>query len=53
VPYPPFGSLVSYKRPVSADGGRIVAIKSKDLTADTGHIHLSIDGRMLSILIGS
>lgn len=30
-------------------GGRIVAITSKDLTPDTGHIHLSIDGRVLSM----
>ena len=30
-------------------GGRIVAITSKDLTPDTGHIHLSIDGRLISM----
>jgi hypothetical protein len=30
-------------------GGRIVAITSKNLTSDTGHIHLSIDGRLISM----
>ena len=30
-------------------GGRIVAVTSKDLTPDTGHIHLSIDGRLISM----
>lgn len=30
-------------------GGRIVAVTSKNLTPDTGHIHLSIDGRVLSM----
>lgn len=30
-------------------GARIVAITSKDLTPDTGHIHLSIDGRLISM----
>jgi len=30
-------------------GGRIVAITSKDLTPNTGHVHLSIDGRVLSM----
>jgi hypothetical protein len=30
-------------------GGRIVDITSKDLTPDTGHIHLSIDGRVLQM----
>jgi hypothetical protein len=30
-------------------GGRIVAVTSKNLTPDTGHIHLSIDGHVLSM----
>jgi hypothetical protein len=30
-------------------GGRIVAVTSKNLTPDTGHIHLSIDGRLISM----
>jgi hypothetical protein len=30
-------------------GGTIVAITSKNLTPDTGHIHLSIDGRVLQM----
>ena len=30
-------------------GGRIVAITSKDLTPDTGHVHVSIDGHVLSM----
>jgi len=30
-------------------GGRIVAVTSKNLTSDTGHIHLSIDGRLISM----
>jgi hypothetical protein len=30
-------------------GGHIVAITSKNLTPDTGHIHLSIDGRLISM----
>ena len=30
-------------------GARIVAITSKNLTPDTGHIHLSIDGRLISM----
>lgn len=31
------------------NGGTIVAITSKNLTPDTGHIHLSIDGRVLQM----
>jgi hypothetical protein len=30
-------------------GGRIVGPTSKNLTPDTGHIHLSIDGRLISM----
>jgi len=30
-------------------GGRIVQVVSKNLTPDTGHIHLSIDGRLISM----
>ena len=30
-------------------GGRIVAVTSKNLTRDTGHIHMSIDGRLISM----
>lgn len=30
-------------------GGKIVAITSKNLTPNTGHIHLSIDGRLISM----
>jgi hypothetical protein len=30
-------------------GGTIVAVTSKNLTPDTGHIHLSIDGRILQM----
>ena len=30
-------------------GARIVSITSKNLTPDTGHIHLSIDGRLISM----
>lgn len=33
----------------SLSGGRIVTITSKDLTTNTGHIHLSIDGRLMSM----
>jgi hypothetical protein len=30
-------------------GARIVDVTSKNLTPDTGHIHLSIDGRLISM----
>jgi hypothetical protein len=30
-------------------GGRIVSVTSKDLTPDEGHIHLSIDGQVISM----
>ena len=30
-------------------GGRIVDVTTKNLTPDTGHIHLSIDGRLISM----
>jgi len=30
-------------------GGRVVNVVSKNLTPDTGHIHLSIDGRLISM----
>lgn len=30
-------------------GGRIVNVTTKDITPDTGHIHLSIDGRLISM----
>jgi hypothetical protein len=30
-------------------GGRIVDITTKDITPDTGHIHLTIDGRLISM----
>lgn len=33
----------------SLSGGHIVAVTSKDLTTNTGHIHLSIDGRLISM----
>jgi hypothetical protein len=30
-------------------GGRIVAVTTKNITPDTGHIHLFIDGRLISM----
>ncbi|HEY9289238.1 MAG TPA: hypothetical protein VIT43_14590 [Candidatus Dormibacteraeota bacterium] len=30
-------------------GGRIVNVTTKNITPDTGHIHLSIDGRLISM----
>lgn len=30
-------------------GARIVDVTTKDITPDTGHIHLSIDGRLISM----
>lgn len=30
-------------------GGRIVDVTTKNVTPDTGHIHLSIDGRLISM----
>lgn len=33
----------------SLSGGRIVNVTTKDITPDTGHIHLYIDGRLISM----
>ena len=33
-------------------GGRIVASASTTLTPDTGHIHLSLDGKLISMTYG-
>ena len=33
-------------------GGRIVAAASTSLTPDTGHLHLSLDGRLISMTYG-
>lgn len=33
-------------------GGRIVKIVSQDLTADEGHVHVSIDGKIISQTFG-
>lgn len=34
------------------DGGRIVEQASTNLTADTGHVHLRLDGRTITLLGG-
>ena len=49
-------------RPVSGDelavvlrltGGRIISTTSTDLRPDEGHIHLSLDGRLISMTYGT
>jgi len=37
---------------MSLDGGRIVDSASTTLTPDTGHIHLSLDGKLVSMTYG-
>ena len=37
---------------MTLDGGRIVDAASTTLTPDTGHIHLSLDGRLVSMTYG-
>ena len=37
---------------MTLDGGRIVDTASTKLTPDTGHVHLSLDGRLVSMTYG-
>ena len=37
---------------MTLDGGRIVDTASTTLTPDTGHIHLSLDGKLVSMTYG-
>lgn len=52
---PAFGLTVSGRQVevvMTLDGGRVVDSASTRLTPDTGHIHLSIDGRLVSMTYG-
>jgi hypothetical protein len=54
---PPSGQLVPSKDPqldvvMTLDGGHIVDTASTTLTSDTGHIHLSLDGTLVSMTYG-
>ena len=54
---PPSGQLVPSKDPqlnvvMTLDGGHIVDTASTTLTPDTGHIHLSLDGTLVSMTYG-
>jgi hypothetical protein len=37
---------------MTLDGGRIIDAASTTLTPDTGHIHLSLDGKLVSMTYG-
>jgi hypothetical protein len=37
---------------LSLEGGRIVDAASPELTPDTGHVHLTLDGRLVSMTFG-
>ena len=37
---------------IDLDGGRIVNVASKDLTPDEGHLHVSIDGNVVTQTFG-
>jgi hypothetical protein len=52
---PPQGQSVSGAQVevvMTLDGGRIIDTASTTLTADTGHIHLSLDGKLVSMTFG-
>jgi hypothetical protein len=52
---PKAGDVVTKKTftvKLDLDGGRIVNIVSQDLTPDEGHVHVSIDGKILTQTFG-
>ncbi len=52
---PKAGDTVTGKKftvKLDLDGGRIVNVVSRDLTSDEGHVHMSVDGRILTQTFG-
>ena len=52
---PTSGDVVTMSRftvRIDLDGGRIVNVASKDLTPDEGHLHVSIDGNVVTQTFG-
>lgn len=52
---PRSGALVrgtSVEVAVEVEGGRVVPTASTKLTPDTGHVHLSLDGKIVTLLAG-
>jgi hypothetical protein len=52
---PKAGDVITAKRftvRLKLDGGRIANVVSKDLTPDEGHVHVSVDGKIITQTFG-